>query len=92
MGAAAEKSLSESARMRVVTREDVARAARLEDAGVEPVKTTRVILVDEDTGKERAVLVATRDGVFAEIVRYGQRLLCPLLFGEPVAVREDDGS
>lgn len=91
MGAA--ESLSDSARMRVVTKADVERATRLEDAGVEPeVKTTRVVLVDEDTGKERAVLVATKDGVFAEIVRYGQRLLCPILFGEPVAAREDDGS
>ena len=87
------ESLSDSARMRVVTKADVERATRLEDAGVEPtVKTARVILVDEDTGKERAVLIATRDGVFAEVVRLGQRLLCPLLFGDPVAAREDDES
>lgn len=89
MGAA--ESLSDSARMRVVTKADVERAARLEDAGVEPeVKTTRVVLVDEDTGKERAVLVATKDGVFVEVVRYGERLLCPLILGEPIAAREDD--
>ncbi len=89
MGAA--ESLSESARMRVVTKADVERAARLESEGVElEVRTPRVVLVDEDTGKERAVLVATRDGVFAEVVRFGQRMLCPILFGEPVAVREED--
>lgn len=90
MGAAAE-NLSDSARMRVVTKADVERAARLEAEGVElEIRTPRVVLVDEDTGKERAVLVATKDGVFVEVVRYGERLLCPLILGEPVAVREED--
>lgn len=91
MGAA--EKLSESARLRVVTKADVERATRFEAEGVEPeIKTPRVILVDEDSGKERAVLVATRDGIFAEIVRFGQRYLCPVLFGDPVAVREEEGS